>query len=408
MSVHSPTSRPIPQVAADDALARRNALVLAFAQALGGASPAIVVSLGGLVGQTLAENKELATLPVSLINLGLAAGTIPAAMMMRRFGRRNAYVLASLIGVIGGCLAAAGIAAASFAVFCLGTFIAGFWGSYIQSYRFAATDTASNAFRPKAISWVMVGGLAAGIIGPQTVIWTRDLIGSAPFAGAFFGQAALAMMSMMIVPFLRTPPVTAGPKGGGRPLREIVSQPRFVVAVVTGLVSYGLMSFIMTAAPMAMIGCGHSVGTAALGIQWHILGMFGPSFFTGSLIARFGKGRVTAAGLVLIGLAAAIGLSGITVAHFWATLILLGVGWNFGFIGATALVTECYRPEERTKVQAANDFLVFGSVAVASFSSGKLLNAGGWDNVNWLVFPPVLVALALLAWQRQAKAAIPA
>jgi MFS family permease len=213
---------------------------------------------------------------------------------------------------------------------------------------------------------------------------------------------------MMIVPFLRTPPVTAGPKGGGRPLRDIVSQPRFVVAVVTGLVSYGLMSFIMTAAPMAMIGCGHSVGTAALGIQWHILGMFGPSFFTGSLIARFGKGRVTAAGLVLIGVAAAIGLSGITVAHFWATLILLGVGWNFGFIGATALVTECYRPEERTKVQAANDFLVFGSVAVASFSSGKLLNAGGWDNVNWLVFPPVLVALALLAWQRQAKAAIPA
>jgi MFS family permease len=185
-----------------------------------------------------------------------------------------------------------------------------------------------------------------------------------------------------------------------------VSQPRFVVAVVTGLVSYGLMSFIMTAAPMAMIGCGHSVGTAALGIQWHILGMFGPSFFTGSLIAWFGKGRVTAAGLVLIGAAAAIGLSGITVAHFWATLILLGVGWNFGFIGATALVTECYRPEERTKVQAANDFLVFGSVAVASFSSGKLLNAGGWDNVNWLVFPPVLVALALLAWQRQARAPV--
>jgi MFS family permease len=214
------------------------------------------------------------------------------------------------------------------------------------------------------------------------------------------------MMSMMIVPFLRTPPVTAAPKAGGRPLREIVSQPRFVVAVVTGLVSYGLMSFIMTAAPMAMIGCGHSVGTAALGIQWHILGMFGPSFFTGSLIARFGKGRVTAIGLVMIGVAAAIGLSGITVAHFWATLILLGVGWNFGFIGATALVTECYRPEERTKVQAANDFLVFGSVAVASFSSGKLLNAGGWDNVNWLVFPPVLVALALLAWQRQARAPV--
>jgi MFS family permease len=394
--------------ASGDVLAKRNALVLACAQALGGASPAIVVSLGGLVGQALAENKELATLPVSLINLGLASGTIPAAMMMRRLGRRNAYVLAGLIGVIAGSLAAAGIATASFALFCLGTFIGGFWGSYTQSYRFAATDTASEAFKPKAISWVMVGGLAAGIIGPQTVIWTRDLIGSAPFAGAFLGQAVLALLTIAVVSFLRAAPVTSAPKAGGRPLGEIVSQPRFIVAVVAGLVSYGLMSFIMTAAPLAMIGCGHSVGEAALGIQWHILGMFGPSFFTGNLIARFGKGRVTAVGLVLIGLAAIIGLSGISVAHFWATLILLGIGWNFGFIGATALVTECYRPEERTKVQAANDFLVFGSVAIASFSSGKLLNAGGWDNVNWLVFPPVLIALALLAWQPRAKAPLSA
>ncbi|MCB5176870.1 MFS transporter [Microvirga lenta] len=408
MSAHSPTSSEDARIQAGDVLARRNALVLAFAQALAGASPAIVVSLGGLVGQNLAENKELATLPVSLINLGLALGTIPAAMMMRRYGRRSAYVLAGLIGVIAGSMAAAGIAVASFGLFCLGTFIAGFWGSYTQSYRFAATDTASEAFKPKAISWVMAGGLAAGIIGPQTVIWTRDMIVTAPFAGAFLGQAVLALLSVAVVSFLRPAPVTDAPKTGGRPLSEIMSQPRFIVAVVAGLVSYGLMSFIMTAAPLAMIGCGHSVGAAALGIQWHILGMFGPSFFTGNLIGRFGKGRVTAAGLVLIGLAAVIGLSGITVAHFWVTLILLGIGWNFGFIGATALVTDCYRPEERTKVQAANDFLVFGSVAVASFSSGKLLNAGGWDNVNWLVFPPVLVALALLAWQRQAKAPVPA
>lgn len=398
----------MPQALGGDTLAKRNALVLAFAQALGGASPAIVVSLGGLVGQTLADNKELATLPVSLINLGLASGTIPAAMLMRRLGRRSAYILAGLIGVIAGSLAAAGIGAASFPLFCLGTFVAGFWGSYTQSYRFAATDTASESFRPKAISWVMVGGLAAGIIGPQTVIWTRDLIGSAPFAGAFLGQAVLALLTIVVVSFLRAAPVATVSKTGGRPLREIVTQPRFIVAVVAGLVSYGLMSFIMTAAPLAMIGCGHTIGEAALGIQWHILGMFGPSFFTGNLIARFGKVKVTAAGLLLIALAAVIGLSGITVAHFWATLILLGIGWNFGFIGATTLVTECYRPEERTKVQAANDFLVFGSVAVASFSSGKLLNAGGWDNVNWLVFPPVLIALALLAWQKRAKAPVPA
>jgi MFS family permease len=234
------------------------------------------------------------------------------------------------------------------------------------------------------------------------------MIETAPFAGAFIGQAALALISMAVVSALRPTLVVDAPKAGGRPLSQIVSQPRFIVAVVAGLVSYGLMSFTMTAAPLAMIGCGHPVGAAALGIQWHILAMFGPSFFTGSLIARFGKAAVTAAGLLLIALSAVVGLSGITIGHFWITLILLGVGWNFGFIGATALVTECYRPEERTKVQAANDFMVFGSVAIASFSSGKLLNVGGWDNVNWVVFPPVFVALGLLAWQRQVKAVVPA
>ncbi len=391
--------------ASNNAVAKHNAVVLAVAMALGGSSPAIVVSLGGLVGQALASNKELATLPVSLLNLGLAIGTIPAAMLMRKAGRRIGYVIGAGIGVAGGCLAAFGIASYSFVLFCLGTLIIGSYGSFNQSYRFAATDAASEAFKPRAISWVMTGGLVAGVVGPQTVIWTRDLVQAAPFAGAFLGQAALAFLSMIAVSFLRPAPVSIASTtaGGGRPLLEIVRQPRFIVAAVTGLVSYSLMTFMMTAAPLAMIGCGHSVGAAALGIQWHILAMFGPSFFTGRLIGRFGKGRVTAAGLLLIALSAVIGLSGISIGHFWLTLILLGVGWNFGFIGATALVTECYRPEERTKVQAANDFLVFGSVAVASFSSGKLLNAGGWDSVNWLVFPPVVVALILLSWHGRTK-----
>jgi MFS family permease len=215
-------------------------------------------------------------------------------------------------------------------------------------------------------------------------------------------------MSMAVVSFLKPVPVGAAPKAGGRPLGEIVRQPRFIVAVVAGLVSYALMSFVMTAAPVAMVGCGHGVGDAASGIRWHILAMFGPSFFTGRLITRFGKKPVTATGLCLIAVSAVIGLSGVDIAHFWATLILLGFGWNFGFIGATAMVTDCYRPEERTKVQAANDFLVFGSVAVASFSSGKLLNAGGWEIVNWMVFPPVVVALFLLAWQQRVRAVVPA
>jgi MFS family permease len=394
---------------ASDAIAKHNAVVLAVAMALGGSSPAIVVSLGGLVGQALAWNKELATLPVSLLNLGLALGTIPAAMLMRKAGRRIGYIIGAAIGLAGGCLAAFGIASFSFTLFCLGTLIIGSYGSFNQSYRFAATDSASESFKPRAISWVMTGGLVAGVIGPQTVIWTRDAVQTAPFAGAFLAQATLALLSMVAISFLRPAPL--GPtstKAAGRPLIEIVRQPRFIVAAVTGLVSYSLMTFIMTAAPLAMIGCGHSIGAAALGIQWHILAMFGPSFFTGRLIARFGKGKMTAVGLVLIALSAVIGLSGIGIAHFWTALILLGVGWNFGFIGATALVTDCYRPEERAKVQAANDFLIFGSVAVASFSSGKLLSAGGWESVNWLVFPPVVVALVLLAWLQRTKAVAPA
>lgn len=395
--------------ASSDAVAKHNAVVLAVAMALGGSSPAIVVSLGGLVGQSLATNKELATLPVSLLNLGLALGTIPAALLMRKAGRRIGYIVGAGIGLVGGCFAAFGIASYSFVLFCLGTLIIGSYGSFNQSYRFAAMDSASNSFKPRALSWVMTGGLVAGVVGPQTVIWTRDLIEAAPFAGAFLGQATLALLSMVVVTFLRPAPVSMEPvKAGGRPLFKIVRQPRFIVAAVTGLVSYSLMTFMMTAAPLAMIGCGHPIGAAALGIQWHILSMFGPSFFTGRLITRFGKGRVTAAGLVLIAFSALIGLSGITITHFWATLILLGIGWNFGFIGATALVTDCYRPEERAKVQAANDFLIFGSVALASFSSGKLLSAGGWESVTWLVFPPVLIALVLLAWQQKTKVIVPA
>lgn len=392
----------------DDQVAKHNARVLACAQALGGANPAIVISLGGIVGQTLAADKTLATLPVSALNIGLAAGTIPAAMLMRRFGRREGYLLGAMIGVGAGLAAAAGVVLSSFALFCAGTFLGGLYAAFVQSYRFAAADSASGAFKARAISWVMAGGLAAGVIGPQTVIWTRDLVPGAMFAGGFLGQAALALLSIAVVASLRPAPMIVASTGGGRPLGEIVRQPRFLVAVTAGLVSYGLMSFVMTAAPIAMVGCGHSIGAAALGIQWHVLAMFGPSFFTGRLIERFGKEAVTATGLVLIALAALVGLAGLTVAHFWTALVLLGLGWNFSFIGATALVTDCYRPEERGKVQAANDFVVFGSVAAASLSSGHLLNTGGWDTVNWLVLPAVAVALALLMWQMTARDTAPA
>jgi MFS family permease len=391
-----------------DALAKRNALILACAQALGGASPSIVISLGGIVGSGLVADQTFATVPVSLMQLGIAAGVIPAAMIMRRLGRRGGYLIGALIGATASSIAAAGTGMRLFWLFCLGTFLCGLYGAFVQSYRFAAADTATDAFRPRAISWVMIGGIAAGVIGPQSVYWTRDLTPAAPFAASFLAQGCLALIAMLVVMRLRAPPVAVVKSGGGRPLPEIMRQPKFVASVIAALVTYGLMSFVMTAAPLAMVGCGHSVGDAALGIQWHVLAMFGPSFFTGRLIARFGKETITATGLLLTAAAAIVGLTGLSVAHFWIALVLLGIGWNFGFIGATSLVTDCYRPEERVKVQAANDFLVFGSVAIASFSSGGLLHAGGWDSVNWLVFPPVAVALALVAWQASQKRALPA
>jgi MFS family permease len=389
-----------------EGLARRNVLILAAAQALGGASPSIIVSLGGVVGQTLAPSAFLVTLPVSLYQLGLALGTVPAAFIMRRFSRRSGYLLGASIGLLSGLVATLGIVVAAFAMFCLGTFLAGFYGSFVQSYRFAATDAAPVEFRAKAISRVMIGGLVAGVIGPQLVIWTRDAFAGVPLAGSFLSQAALALLALPLLALLRTPKVvaTSAVADTGRPLREIVSTPRFMLAAATGLVSYGLMSFVMTAAPVAMVGCGHTIGEAALGIQWHILAMFGPSFFTGHLIARFGKERVSAAGLLLIAASATVALSGLAIAHFWISLVILGVGWNFGFIGATAMVTDSYAPEERSKAQGANDFLIFGTVAAASFSSGALLNTAGWATINWMIFPAVaLVLIPLLLRAAKAK-----
>lgn len=385
----------------DEATAKRNILVLTGAQALGAASPPIIVSLGGIVGQTLSSVPALATLPVSLYNLGLALGTIPAAMVMRRLGRRTGYLIGATIGVFSGLVAALGVVGATFLVFCLGTLMAGFYGAYVQSYRFAAADAATGPLKAKAISWVMIGGLAAAIIGPQLVIWTRDALPAAPFAGSFLSQAALALLALPVLMLLRTPRPAAAvqAQAGGRPLGQIMRTPRFILAVAAGIVSYGLMSFVMTAAPMAMVGCGFTVGEAAFGIQWHVLAMFAPSFFTGNLIARYGKEWITALGLVLIAASGAVALAGLDIENFFVSLILLGVGWNFGFIGATAMITECHTPEERGKVQGANDFLVFGTVAVASFSSGSLLTSSGWEAVNWTIFPIVAAVLVPLVWQ---------
>ncbi|MEM9634736.1 MAG: MFS transporter [Pseudomonadota bacterium] len=385
----------------DDRLARRNALLLAFAQALGGASASIVIATGPLVGYMMLEqDKSLATLPVSTMVLGTAFGTIPAGMIMRRFGRRAGFVGAALLGICSGLLASFAVFQDNFLLFALACCIGGFSGAFVQQYRFAAADTASDAFKPKAISWVLAGGILAGVVGPQTVIATKDLFEPILFAGTYLAQAGLALISLGLLLFIKIPkpPRLSHAKAGGRPLRQIMSQPRFIVAAACGICSYALMSLVMTATPLAMIACGLSETDAALGIQWHVLAMFGPSFFTGSLIARFGKERIVSIGLALLAGCSIVALMGIDLAHFWTALVLLGLGWNFGFIGATAMLTDTYRPEERNLVQAVNDFLVFGFVAAASFSSGALLNVFGWGTVNVLVFPFVILCLGLLAW----------
>lgn len=382
---------------------RRNLTVLILAQSLGAASGPIVISLGGLVGQDLATDPALATLPVSIYNLGLALGTVPAAWIMRQYGRRSGYLLGAMIGVLSGLVAAGAISFGAFIFFCLGTFLAGLYASYVQSYRFAAADGREGAERGRAISWVMVGGLIAAIIGPQLVIATRDAVPGVPFAGSFLSQAALALIAFFVLTRLRgrQPAATAQTSSddGGRTVLQLLASPKYMLGVAAGVVSYGLMSFVMTAAPLAMVGCGHSIDHAAWGIQWHVLAMFAPSLVTGKLIARFGKEKVTAAGLIIIGISGAVALTGLDLRHFFISLILLGIGWNFGFIGATAMVAAAHTEAERGRAQGLNDFAVFGTVAALSFFSGALMQASGWHLINLLMLPFIAIVLAPLVWQ---------
>jgi predicted MFS family arabinose efflux permease len=395
----SALAEAVVDAAAGDRLARRNALVLATTQALAGGNATVLVATAGIVGTMLAPDKSLATLPISIFVLGMWMGTLPIGALARRLGRRNALQIGTVCGVLTGLICCVAVLHGSFLLFNVGAVFSGLYASAHQSYRFAAADTASEAFRPKAISWVLFGGVVAGVVGAQLVIATQDLWPPYLFAATYIGQSALALISAGVLMFLnipKPPPRTAA--GDGRALAEIAKQPRFVVAVACGVAAYSMMNLVMTSAPLAMVMCNHSVTDATLGLQWHVLGMYAPSFVTGALISRFGLERITGAGLALIIVAAVIGIAGISLWHFWIGLALLGVGWNFAFIGATTMVTQCHRPNERNKVQAFNDFLVFGSMALGSFSSGALLVSFGWTTVNEVVFPVVLAATALLVW----------
>ena len=383
----------------DDRLAARNAVVLAVAQALAGGNNTVTVATTGIIGATLAPDPALATLPISIMVLGMWMGTLPVGMLAKAYGRRFALQTGSTFGALSGLISCTAVLHGSFWLLLAGTLCGGLYAAAHQSYRFAATDTASPQFRPKAVAWVLAGGIFAAVIGSQIVIFTKDAWPPYLFAGTFLAQSACAVVAAGVLMFLKIPrPAVSHSFRDGRPLSVIVLQPKFIVAVVCGLASYSMMNMEMTSAPLAMVQCNHSVGDAALGIQWHVIGMYAPSFITGSLMARFGVRPMMASGLAIILVAATINLLGIELWNFWIGLTLLGVGWNFAFIGATTLVTECHDPHERNKVQAFNDFLVFGSMAIASFSSGALLSRFGWTTVNEVVFPVILIAAFFLAW----------
>jgi MFS family permease len=391
------TTATVDSVAEGDRLARRNARLLAVCQALAGGNSTVTITTGGIIGAMLAPEKGLATLPISALVFGMWVGTLPIGYLARTYGRRAAFQVGTVLGISGGLLSMLAVLRGLFGLLLVGTFCNGLYAAAHQAYRFAAADTASDAFKPKAVSWVMAGGVFAGVVGPQLVIWTKDLWQPYLFAATYLGQAGVALLVGGLLTGLRIPrPPRATGLNGGRPLIEIISTLRFITAAVAGAASYAMMNLVMTSAPLAMVACDHSITDATLGLQWHVLAMYAPSFFTGALAARFGLMRVMVAGFFMTLLSAVVFMTGLSLAHFWIALILLGLGWNLSFIAATTLVTQCHTGVERNKVQAFNDFLVFGSMAVASFSSGNVLAHYGWQAVNAIVFPVVGVALVLI------------
>lgn len=389
---------------------RSNIWRLSIAQALAGANSVVAYATGAIVGNNLAPAPWLATLPLSIFVVGMALCILPAGAIAGRHGRRAAFLSGAGAGVLAGLLAVVAMyvdGASGFWLFCLSTFFGGAYAAVVLSFRFAAADAVAPARKAQALSLVMAGGVAAGIVGPQLVNWTMHLLPQPMFVATFYAQAAVAALSAIILFGVRLPKPTVTTTGGGRPLATIVRQPRFIAAATCGAISYTLMNFLMTAAPLAMHMHGHSLASSNLGLQWHVIAMFAPSFFTGRFIARFGAERVMMVGLLLIGISAAVGLGGMDVAHFWWTLILLGLGWNFGFLGASALVLECHSEAEKTRVQSVNDFIVFGLMALGSFVSGGILSAYGWNTVLWVSFPPLAITVVALAvLQFRAKPAL--
>ena len=377
---------------------RRNVALLAACQALLFTNNSTLIAINGLAGLALAPYIGLATLPVTCWVLGGAIGTMPASLHMKRVGRQRGLSTGTLWGIVGALICASAIWAQSFWLLCFGTLVFGVYNAYGQYYRFAAADVASGDFKPVAISLVLAGGLVGGILGPTSSRWTIGLL-SPKFMAAYLVLIGFAVVTMLLLRLIRIPtPSAAEASATGRPLREIAAQPKFIVAVLAGAIGYGVMNFLMTSTPIAMQVCGHPYGDTAFVISSHIIGMFGPSFITGPLIKRVGVLPVMFAGVLFNLAAIGTALSGISVAQFWCALVLLGVGWNFLYIGGTTLLTETYRPEERARAQGTNEQAIFIMMAVSSFTSGMTVTTAGWARVNLFALPLVAVVGIALIW----------
>ena len=388
-----------------DRLARRNVLVLVASQAILGAQLPMIFTIAGLAGQSLAPNACWATLPISLMVIGSMLTATPLSAFMARHGRRAGFVLGTMGGALGAAIGAYGLYTSSFLLFLIGALFSGVYMSAQGFYRFAAADTASDDFRPKAISWVMAGGLLSAVVGPQLVKLTAGAF-VIPFLGTYLTVIALNFVGVFLFGLLDIPkpkPPVAG-DAQGRSRMELIRTPRIAVAVIVATVSYALMNLVMTSSPLAVVGCGFETKDAANVVTAHVLAMYAPSFFTGHVIARFGVEKVMATGLVILAGAGAVAMAGVELTNFFLALILLGIGWNFGFIGATTMLTSAHVPSERGRMQGMNDFIVFGGVTLASFSSGGLMNCSGgsvqagWQAVNMAMLPFLVLAGGALIW----------
>ena len=392
-------------VPANDAAARRNVWVLVAAQAILGAQMPMVFTIAGLAGQSLASNPCWATLPISFMVIGSMLTATPLSALMQKYGRRAGFAVGAVGGMIGGAVGAWGLIQHSFLAFLIGALFTGVYMSAQGFYRFAATDTASDDFRPKAISYVMAGGLLSAVIGPQLVKVTADSM-VVPFLGTYLAVIGLNAVGIFLFLFLRIPKPAAAVEGAakGRSRMELIRSPKIAVAVIVGTVSYALMNLVMTSSPLAVVGCGFAKSNAADIVTAHVLAMYAPSFFTGHIIARFGVEKVMAAGLVFLAGAGMVAFSGVTLPHFFGALMLLGLGWNFGFIGATTMLSGAHAVEERGRMQGMNDLILFGGVTLASISSGGLMNCSGgtvqegWHAVNLAMLPFLALAGGALIW----------